>query len=373
MSESAPYVGLMSGTSADGLDAVLVRFDGDKPEMLATSCTSFDDQMRADMALLRSPGSDEISRYGQLDRSLAALCARAVEELIGSEKPRAIGWAGHTVRHCPDGPLPFSLQAGDPARIAHLTGVPVVAQFRRSDMAAGGQGAPLAPLFHSAFFADDARVCAVANLGGIANLSLLRPGGRVEGFDTGPGNCLMDEWAQRHLGVPFDRDGDWAGGGQIVDTLLRRMLQTQWLQLPPPKSTGREQFHLDWLQEMLQPLTSGGQAAGMPAPQDIQATLAAFSARALADALLAQAPDCSVLLLCGGGALNQHLVGLIRHYLPDIQVESTAAAGLDPQWVEAAGLAWLARQRICGKELDLVDITGGSCRHPGTIFLPDSG
>lgn len=376
MSEPELYIGLMSGTSADGLDAALVGFDGDRPQLVAHLALSFSDEMQQSMALLRTPGEGEMDLFGRLDGDLGGLCADAVRQLLqqaGSEaagKVAAVGWAGHTVRHAPDARPPYCLTAGNPAIICQRTGLPVACEFRRSDMAAGGQGAPLAPLFHQAFFSGDkARV--VINLGGIANVSLLPERGRsdvpLRGFDTGPASCLMDEWAQRHLGQAMDEDGRWARLGKVSVELLQRMLAEPWLSRPSPKSTGRELFNLGWLDGLLQGLPQ------QPEPVDVQATLALFTARSLVQHLAGQ-EEADKLILCGGSAANGFLTELIAAEMAgaglDAELCTSEMLGLPVSQVEAAGIAWLARCRLQRQPLDMTAVTGGGRVLLGALLLP---
>ena len=369
------YIGLMSGTSADGLDAVLVDLSGERPALLHRSCTDFDDAMRADMASLRRASADEIERLGRLDRRLGERCAEAVNDLLrqATEAERGavcgIGWAGHTIRHAPESQPPFTMQTGDAATIAHLTGLPVVAEFRRCDVAAGGQGAPLAPMFHRAFFGAEGEDRVVLNLGGIANLSLLGGDGSVAGFDTGPASCLMDEWIMRHLHKTYDRNGDWARSGTCVPGLLDELLGEPWLALPPPKSTGRELFNLDWLDSMLahSALTTADMR-DLLALENVQATLLAFSVATIRNHIVAYIPDCKQLVLAGGGAYNLYLREQLEEALPEVEVTDSSALGVPPEWVEAAGIAWLAQQRLTGRGLDMGSVTGGNYRNLGVVF-----
>lgn len=277
-----------------------------------------------------------------------ALLARAGVAAAGV---RAIGSHGQTLRHRPDAQPAFSLQVGDAARIAERTGIATVADFRRRDIAAGGQGAPLMPAFHAAVFADPARDVAVLNLGGIANLTLLPAGGAVRGFDTGPANALMDDWCLRHAGAPFDRDGMLAASGRIDPALLARLLEEPYFARPAPKSTGREVFQHAWL------------AARLPtglAVADVQATLLELTVHTVADALRRELPGCARLLVCGGGARNSRLMARLVQALPGLAVESTAAGGIDPDHVEAAGFAWLAWRRLQLLPGNLPSVTGAA-------------
>jgi anhydro-N-acetylmuramic acid kinase len=279
----------------------------------------------------------------------------------GIERSRlvAIGSHGQTLRHRPVGPWPFSLQLGDPNAIAETTRIQVVADFRRRDVAAGGHGAPLMPAFHAAMLDDPQEIRAVLNLGGIANLTLLQPGVAVRGFDTGPANGLMDAWCRRHTGDAYDADGALARAGQVQPALLQRLLDDPWFALPPPKSSGRDQFHLGWLEPRL-----CGES-----PADVQATLLAMSARSIADALCAAQPRTRRVIACGGGVHNSTLLQALAQELPDCIVESSAAHGLDPDYVEAMGFAWLARETLAARAGNLPSVTGArGARILGAIY-----
>ncbi|MBL7252327.1 anhydro-N-acetylmuramic acid kinase [Alloalcanivorax sp. C16-2] len=335
LSSGRLFAGLMTGTSLDGVDAVLARFGHRRVELLATDSRALPAPLRDSLSSLTRPGADEIDRAGPCHRALGRIYAEAVTALLDSaaisaDRVTAIGCHGQTVRHRPGGEDGFSLQLGCPDTLATATGIPVIHDFRNKDMVLGGQGAPLAPRFHEHLFADPARRVAVLNLGGIANVSLLDRGTLTGGFDTGPANTLLDLWHQRHQGGAFDRNGAWAAGGRVLPDLLDALLADSYFQLPPPKSTGREYFHPDWLAPFLNHTM---------APRDVQATLAELTARGVADALAGFAPQR--LLVCGGGAHNQDLMKRLSRRL-GIDAESTEVAGLAPDRVEAAAFAWLA-------------------------------
>jgi anhydro-N-acetylmuramic acid kinase len=363
------YLGLISGTSADGIDAALVRFDDDDPharcELVHGRTFAWDDTLRTRLVEL-GQGGDIVSldELGTLDVRVAEAFADAARSLlheadVAPSAVRALGSHGQTVRHRPhgaafdghafNGKFPFTMQLGDGNLIAERSGIATVADFRRRDVAAGGHGAPLLPALHAALLSSPHEDRAVLNLGGIANLTLLPVHGEVRGFDTGPANALMDAWCQRHTGHGFDANGDFAAGGTIDDGLLGRLLDDAWFAAPPPKSTGREQFHLDWLAAKL---------AGGEAPADVQATLLELSAASVADALRATQPATRRVLACGGGVHNPRLLARIAARLPDAMVESTAAHGVDPDFVEAMGFAWLARQTLLGLPGNLPSVTG---------------
>ncbi len=355
------FIGLMSGTSLDGIDAVLVDFDLAPLELAATLHQAFAPALRERLlTLAESRQALDLNDYGELDAALGEAFAETVRALLGESgiaagEVVAIGSHGQTVRHHPHGPHPFSLQIGDPARIAERTGITTVADFRRRDLAAGGQGAPLVPPFHRTVFARKDEHRAVLNVGGMANLTLLPAAdGPVTGFDTGPGNVLLDAWCRRHQGKAYDRDGAWACAGSVDAALLERLLDDPYFRRPAPKSTGREHFCADWLDRQLRA------AGGRPAPQDVQATLLELTARSAADALRAAAPDTGTLLVCGGGAHNLCLMEALARALPGVAVETTGACGLPPDWVEASAFAWLAKQTLEGKPGNLPSVTGAA-------------
>ncbi|HEY0229950.1 MAG TPA: anhydro-N-acetylmuramic acid kinase [Dokdonella sp.] len=348
------YLGLISGTSADGIDAALVRFDPPM-QVLAAQTTPYPETLRARvLALATASASIPLDDYGRLDIEIGECFAAAANALlrecgIAGADVAAIGSHGQTVRHRVGGAHPFTLQIGDPATIAERTRIRTVADFRRADVAAGGQGAPLLPALHAALFADASMARAVLNLGGIANLTVLAPGSDVIGFDTGPANCLLDAWAQRHLGTPRDDNGAWARRGRVDGSLLARWLQDSYLHMAPPKSTGREDFNLDWLDAHL--------PAGIE-PVDVQATLLALSARSVVDAVRRYAPGTREVFACGGGVHNAALMDVLRQEFGGIRLDTTASLGLDPDYVEAAGFAWLARARLRGAAANIPSVTG---------------
>ncbi len=365
------FLGLISGTSVDGIDAVLARF-APRLEIAAARTFPLADALVQDV--LRVSQSDarlSLDELGRLDTQLGEAFAAAANTLIlEGGVPRAhiaaIGSHGQTLRHAPTGAAPFTMQVGDANVIAERTGLATVADFRRRDVAAGGQGAPLVPAFHAAVFADARASRAVLNLGGIANLTLLPADGPVRGFDTGPANGLMDAWCLHARGERFDRGGAFAREGVVHPALLARLLADPWLALPPPKSTGRDQFHLEWLRPRL--------ANDAMPPADVQATLCEFTAATVADALRREQPDTTELLVCGGGVHNAQLMDRLRAQLPGVRIDSTAAHGLDPDFVEAAAFAWLAAETLAGRPGNLPAVTGargprvlGSVHAPGPV------
>lgn len=347
----------MSGTSADAVDAALVEFDSNQPKVLAASTSPLSAPLRSRILSLYESGSDEIDRLGTLDRELAQNFAAAALQLLQDtgRSPRdvtAIGSHGQTVRHRPRpaSGMPFTLQIGDPNLLAELTGITTVADFRRRDMAAGGQGAPLAPGFHRAVFARPGGNRALVNIGGIANITWLPATGPVTGYDTGPGNGLMDAWIAHSHQRPFDKGGAWAAQGIVDPALLAQLLAHPYFHLPPPKSTGREEFHWRWLEAVL---------ANHPAlpPADVQATLLELTAQSISRAVLAQAADAE-LHVCGGGAHNTHLMARLQALLPRGRVATTEELGIPPDYVEAVAFAWLAMRTINRLSGNLPEVTG---------------
>ncbi len=351
-------VGLMSGTSADGIDAALVRQDGGL-SLVAAHDEPLPTGIKSEILALSTPGDNEIVRLGTLDTQLGQLFATAVHQLLRKagvqpEDVAAIGSHGQTVRHHPPSSgaaSPFTLQIGDPNQIAELTGITTVADFRRRDIAAGGEGAPLVPAFHQALFGKTGQQRAIVNIGGIANVTLLDEDG-VSGFDTGPGNTLLDQWVHRHLGKSFDEDGAWAAEGQVNKPLLKELLSHDYFSLQGPKSTGKETFNLPWLEATL------SQSAAKVSDIDVQATLAELTATAIASALSGLALDG--VYVCGGGAANTDLMRRLYRRLKPVELASTAALGCDPDWVEAVAFAWLAGQRLDDLAGNVPAVTGAS-------------
>lgn len=347
------FIGLMSGTSLDGVDAVLVAFERNRPRGLAHQSRDFEPALRQELLALHRPGADELRRAALIGGELAQHYAAVTLELLrasghSARDIRAIGCHGQTVRHDPQ--QGYTLQLNQPARLAELTGMTVVADFRSRDIAAGGQGAPLVPAFHAAVFgAKHHRV--VLNLGGIANLTDLPPGGVVRGFDTGPGNMLLDAWVALNWQEAFDVKGRRAAGGKVLSGLLEALVTEPFFARPPPKSTGRDLFHLDWLL---------GHLGGDERPEDVLATLAELTARSVADAVHTHCPGCREVLICGGGVYNEDLLARLANHLPGIRTASTAEAGIAPLWVEAMAFAWLARQALLGLPGNLPAVTGAA-------------
>ncbi|MBJ7517906.1 MAG: anhydro-N-acetylmuramic acid kinase [Stenotrophomonas sp.] len=364
------YLGLMSGTSADGIDAALAQFPADGGCRFVEGLTlPWEPALRERLVALGQGGElASLDELGDVDARIGlAFAAAAVALLqhsgVDAAQVRAIGSHGQTVRHRPSASPAFTLQLGDANRIAEHTGITTVADFRRRDVAAGGQGAPLMPAFHLAMLgtADEDR--AVLNLGGIANLTLIPREGTLLGFDTGPANALLDAWCERHTGNTYDADGAFAASGVVDAGLLARWLGDPWFALPPPKSTGREQFHLAWVQQQI--------GDGQHVAADVQATLLELTAVTVADALLRTLPSASRVLVCGGGVRNGHLMQRLAAHLPGVVVESSARHGLDPDYLEALGFAWLAQRTLDGLAGNLPSVTGAAgprilgAIHPG--------
>lgn len=349
------YVGLMSGTSADGIDAALVRF-APRPDLLCAQTTPLPAELR--MRLRGITAATPLAELARLDSELAELFASCTLALLSAAgvdpgAVHAIGSHGQTVWHEPGGSPPFTLQIGDPSLISERTGITTVADFRRRDLAAGGQGAPLVPAFHAEVFSHANETRCIVNLGGIANVTVLPAGGaEVIGYDTGPANTLLDAWIGRHLGRRYDASGRWAASGVAIPELLAKLLADPYFERPPPKSTGPEHFNLDWLEARLIP----GLAA-----HDVQATLVELSAAAMAAAILESAPETARVLVCGGGANNPVLMSALAARLPEVAVESTAAHGVSPDYVEACAFAWLARRTLRSQPGNLPAVTG-ACR-----------
>ncbi len=351
------YLGLISGTSADSIDAALVSFSSDDaPQLLARHTHPWPAELRQRLlGLAQGEAPLELDAFGRLDVEIGRQFAAAAMQLLhDSGTPahavRAIGSHGQTLRHRPGGAFPFTMQLGDPSVIAERCGIDVVADFRRADVAAGGQGAPLVPALHAMLLSRPGHTRVVLNLGGIANITVLRADGGVLGFDTGPANGLMDAWCLRHHGEPFDRNGDFAASGKVDTALLDAMLDEPYFALPPPKSTGREHFHLQWLARH-ERVTALSAAA-------VQASLLELSARSITDAIAHHAPDAEEVLACGGGVHNAALMLRLSQLLSPRSLTSTSRHGIDPDFLEATAFAWLARQRLLRLPGNLPTVTG---------------
>jgi anhydro-N-acetylmuramic acid kinase len=358
------YLGVMSGTSLDGMDIALIE-QSDTTRLLATHFLPMPDALRTELLGLCAPGPDELARAAVAEQRWVGLAAESIAALLDQQKLtpkaiRAIGSHGQTVRHEPA--RGFSIQIGNPALLAELSGICVVGDFRRRDVAAGGQGAPLVPAFHEALFGAPDSHRAVLNIGGFSNLSLLQPGQAVRGFDCGPGNVLMDAWILRHQGASYDRDGAWAAGGRVQPALLQALLSDPFFATQGPKSTGRELFNLSWLDSQLsrfQPFVA----------QDVQATLLELTATSTINALTEAMERIDQLLVCGGGAHNSALMTRLAAFLPHCVVSSTEAHGVPADWVEAMAFAWLAHCCLEGIPANRPSVTGArGLRVLGAIY-----
>jgi anhydro-N-acetylmuramic acid kinase len=357
------YIGLMSGTSVDGVDAVLVDFGTVPWRTRARGHVAFGPALRAEINALQTSGADELHRAALAANALMDCCAAAVTGILADAGVQAvditaIGLHGQTLRHRPD--LQFTTQLANPARLAEACRIAVVADFRSRDVAAGGQGAPLAPALHAALFRDPARHRVVLNIGGIANITDLPPDGPVRGFDTGPGNTLLDAWCMRHRGTAFDRDGAWAATGRPIVALLEALRADPYFALPPPKSTGRDRFNLRWLDERVQPTY---------APADVQRTLLTLTAATIAGAIAIHCAGASEVLVSGGGANNAGLLRELASALGTRSLATTAAHGIPVSDVEALAFAWLAREALAKRPGNLPEVTGArGARVLGAVY-----
>lgn len=347
-------VGLMSGTSLDGVDAALVDFGDDRPRTLATYWLPYPPAVRRQAQQLQTAQADEIHRAALFANELARCYAEAVGEVLAGAgvdagQVAAIGCHGQTIRHQPA--AGYSVQLNNPALLAELTGITVVADFRSRDIAAGGQGAPLVPAFHAAAFGDPQRHRVILNVGGIANLTDLHPGQPVRGFDCGPGNLLMDAWIERHQGLRYDNAGTWASRGRASPELLHGLFADAFFSASPPKSCGRDEFNLSWLERHL---------AGNERPQDVQATLLELTALAATGAIGRWCGSPRELFVCGGGARNPALMARLQDHLPDCRVAGTDSLGQPADWVEAVAFAWLAWRTLRGEPGNLSEVTGAA-------------
>lgn len=352
------YIGLMSGTSMDALDAVAVDFSGPQPQLMASLSAPLPPKLQRQLLSLCSPGENELDRAAVADRELGRFSAEVVRQLLlenglSPQQITAIGSHGQTIRHAPGASLPYSVQIGDGNTIAQQTGITTVCDFRRRDIAAGGQGAPLVPAFHAAILRSTDIDRVVVNIGGMANISILPAASSVavSGFDTGPGNVLLDSWCRQHREESFDRDGQWAASGNVDEALLGRLQADPYFQLSPPKSTGREYFNSDWLEQHLGP----GCAA-----EDVQASLCELTARTIASAIRQYAPLSREVIVCGGGAYNLELMRRLQHQIEGVSLSDSDKFGIAPRWMEAIAFAWLARRTLLQQPGNLPAVTGAS-------------
>lgn len=356
MANSDYYIGLISGTSVDGVDCALVQFDRNQPKLIATHSEPIAPALRKDILTLCTGKDIDLELYGKTDIAIGQLFAKGASTLLSKEgidraSVRAIGSHGQTVYHYPEGATRFTLQIGDPNSIAQLSGITTVADFRRRDMAAGGEGAPLAPLLHRNCFQSSSSDRVVLNVGGIANITVLNKDGTCLAFDTGPANVLMDYWAGKHLNKNYDKNGDWAAKGNLNQPLLKLLLAEPYFAKPAPKSTGRELFNGPWLEAKLQTLGQELAAA------DVQATLLRFTIDSIVAEIRKEASPTEVYV-CGGGAHNNAFMEGLQARLRDCNVVSTAKLGIDADWVEAIAFAWMAKQTMEGRAIDTTPFTG---------------
>jgi anhydro-N-acetylmuramic acid kinase len=353
----------MSGTSLDGIDAVLVDLSQSKPLQLGTSYLPFDDTLKNALLALHLPAHNELHQAQLIGNQLATMYAAAVAPLLAQAKSsnreiKAVGCHGQTIRHCPE--HGYSVQIGNAALLAELTGINVVSDFRSRDIAAGGQGAPLVPAFHDHVLRHTDIHRVIVNIGGISNLTNLPPRAVTSGFDCGPGNLLMDAWCMQHLGKPYDDNGAWAASGSVLPALLEKLLDESFFALPPPKSSGRDLFNIAWLENKLQ----GNEVAA-----NVQATLLELTCRSIALAIQKYCSGAKEIYLCGGGAHNQSLLNRLTALLPSSSLATTDMLGVDGDYLEAIAFAWLAQQALHGKPANLPQVTGA--KHPcilGAIY-----
>lgn len=352
------YIGLMSGTSLDHIDAVLANFTN-QPNIISSYSEPIPQPLKKELLALAHDPQPHLAQTARLDNDMGQLFARVAKQLLANNQLSAaditaIGSHGQTVCHQPNAKPPFSIQIGDPNVIAAITGITTIADFRRRDIALGGQGAPLTPAFHNHIFHSNEENRAIVNIGGIANITLLYADSTqpLLGFDTGPGNVLLDAWIQQHHLQPYDTQGAWAASGVIEKTLLAELLDDPYFQKPAPKSTGREYFNLAWLNTYLQARLATIKA------QHTQATLTALTAHSIATSIQQMLAPQSTVILCGGGIHNHYLCRLLKQQLPDYQVTSSDTLGMDPDYLEAIAFAWFAQQTLHKKAIDLMTITG---------------
>lgn len=361
MADSELYIGIMSGTSLDAIDAVIVDFTNGKPVEIAFRSETIPQDIRQNLMTLQSASSNELDLAARMDRQLAKFITSLIQTLLkdcglSPQQITAIGSHGQTVRHEPRLHDSYTIQIGDPNTIAELTQITTVADFRRRDVAAGGQGAPLVPPFHAAVFGAPEEDRVIANIGGMANITLLKSSNEQahSGFDTGPGNVLLDAWITKHKNQPFDHNGDWAKSGTANTALLNQLLSLPYFSAPAPKSTGREQFNLKWLESVLVSIKEDISTA------DVQATLALLTAKTISDAIINEAPETNNIYLCGGGAYNLHLCDLIAKTLSPRNIFTTDILGIKADRVEALAFAWLARQTLQKLPGNCPSVTGAA-------------
>jgi len=360
MSKPLLFIGIMSGSSLDGIDVALVALDNSKQQhckLVATHFSPYTPALKEALLALHFPQDNELEKSALMANQLAILYAKAVNHLLAEQKltasqVEAIGCHGQTIRHKPQANVndSYTIQLNNHALLAELTEVSVVGDFRSRDLAAGGQGAPLVPAFHQAVFGSNEHNRAIVNIGGIANISYLGQSGTVIGFDTGPGNLLLDHWAKHHLGKSYDANGRWASTGNVDTSLLEAMLTDNYFALPPPKSTGRDLFNATWLDSYIANITVKS--------EDVARTLVELTASSIATGIQQHCPALDTIYICGGGAHNQLLINCIQQQLGTIAAKTTNDLGVDVDWVEAAAFAWLAQQAMLKHPSNLTSVTG---------------
>jgi len=369
------FIGLMSGTSLDAIDVAIVEFETHYPKLIASHSQTLPTELRDTLLSLNRSRAGEIKRMAIADVQWAEYAAKAVNHLLSESKIpasdiSAIGSHGQTIRHAPDNDTPYTLQIGDPNTLAELTGITTVADFRRRDLAAGGQGAPLMPSFHNAMLRVNDETRVILNIGGMANITILPADldEAVTGFDTGPGNVMMDAYIQTHSRKAYDEGGQWAASGKVHAELLKRLLRDKFFKLPPPKSTGRELFNLRWLERRLKRLDK------RVIKKNVQATLCELSAVSISEAIQQYASEATSIIVCGGGVHNTALMFRLQCLLEHQQVRSSEDYGIDPDAMEAIGFAWLAQQTLAIKPGNLPSVTGATHPvvlggiYPGTVL-----
>jgi anhydro-N-acetylmuramic acid kinase len=363
MSKTELYAGIMSGTSLDGIDTALLDFSGSTPTLLATHYLAYPEALKNALLTLHQPTENELHQTFLIANELACLYATAIDALLLAAKVnpgqvQAIGCHGQTIRHRPESG--YTVQLGNAALLAELSGITVVNDFRSRDIAAGGQGAPLVPAFHHKMLRHPHIHRVIVNIGGISNLTNLPPNQATSGFDCGPGNLLMDAWIKQHLGQPYDKDGAWAASGKVIPALLQNLSSEPYLLALPPKSSGRDLFNMRWLEQKL---------LGNEAPADVQATLLALTGHAITTSIQDYCQGAKEIYLCGGGAHNLALATYLSNKLPDCRIQLTDQLGIEADWLEAIAFAWLAQQTLQGHSANLPEATGA--RHPcilGAIY-----
>ena len=355
------YIGIMSGTSVDGIDAVLVEDTSSGLKMVGQYTCEFPSDLKKDIIQLLASFQVHLKKLGEIDVRLGICYAEAVNALLRETKVKpkdvlAIGCHGQTVYHNPRGEFPFTMQIGDGNRVNALTGIKTICDFRRMDVAFGGDGAPLAPAFHNGYLYSETESRVILNLGGIANITILNEDeSKVLGFDTGPANCLMDLWIQKIKNMKYDKNGLWAKSGNVNVKLLNELCSEEYFCLPPPKSTGKELFNLSWLEGKLIKFNN-------LKSEDIQATLCDFTAKTVSDSIMKYAPLCQAVYSCGGGSSNTYFQGRLSYFLKGIKVSTTDELGVPVQWVEAIAFAWLAKRRVEGKYGNIPSVTGAKAK-----------